>query len=471
MKQKIYFRQGIFLLTLVLFFSFLIENANAYNIEDNGVCTCSSCSDCTDALNDNTCSNVKLTTDIINYSGTCIDNPENFNNKIFDCQGHKIDGNKSSWSYGIYLYNKQNNTIRKCIITDFDYYGIFLEFSSNNTITWNNASSNNIGIYLSSSSNNTITWNNASSNKIGIYLYYSSNNTLINNTASLNSYGIYIGWNSNNDSMISNKLCYNFKYDIYNDRSSTAGNNNTCVAFYNYNDINSTGCSNVCPLNENGCNCSSCEECNYKLSHPSCSQVNLTADIINHSGTCIDNPANFNNKIFDCQGHKIDGSNNWRSYGIYLGEKQNNTIRNCIITDFDFGIYLDSSSNNTLTGNNATLNKIGIFSQKSNSIINSNFVCGNINYDFYSSNWLSSYGDNNTCGNPDGWNDKGTKGCTYSCNCTQYDLDGNNFVDIFDVVAGLEYLSYGKEIYNKECTARNKEIDLFDLLRIMERLI
>ncbi|MFN3527927.1 MAG: CARDB domain-containing protein, partial [Candidatus Altarchaeaceae archaeon] len=56
--------------------------------------------------------------------------------------------------------------------------------------------------------------------------------------------------------------------------------------------------------------------------------------------------------------------------------------------------------------------------------------------------------------------------------CTQYDLDGNNITDIFDVVAGLENLSYGKEIYNKECTARNNnKIDLFDLLAIMEKLI
>ncbi|MFN3527962.1 MAG: NosD domain-containing protein, partial [Candidatus Altarchaeaceae archaeon] len=139
------------LMSVVLFFVFL-SNVNAYDI-NNDVCTCSSCSDCTNALNDNTCSYVKLTTDIINYSGTCIDNPTNFNNKIFDCRGHKIDG--SSWwdyhkrwhhYYGIYLNGKQNNTIRNCIITDFDC-GIYLFSSSNNTLIGNNASSNDIGIY------------------------------------------------------------------------------------------------------------------------------------------------------------------------------------------------------------------------------------------------------------------------------------------------------------------------------------
>ncbi len=36
--------------------------------------------------------------------------------------------------------------------------------------------------------------------------------------------------------------------------------------------------------------------------------------------------------------------------------------------------------------------------------------------DFSSYDWQSSSGDNNTCDNPDGWNDEGTIGCTYSCN-------------------------------------------------------
>ncbi|MFN3528197.1 MAG: NosD domain-containing protein [Candidatus Altarchaeaceae archaeon] len=80
----------------------------------------------------------------------------------------------------------------------------------------------------------------------------------------------------------------------------------------------------------------------------------------------------------------MDGDDSGIGYGIYLNNKQNNTIRNCIITDFDYGIYLYSSSNNTIEGNEISNNKIGIFSNSSNSKINSNFVCGNINYDFYS---------------------------------------------------------------------------------------
>ena len=59
---------------------------------------------------------------------------------------------------------------------------------------------------------------------------------------------------------------------------------------------------------------------------------------------------------------------------------------------------------------------------------------------------------------------------THQC-CTQYDFDNNAAVDIFDVVAGLEHLSEGKEIYNQGCTARDhNEIDLFDLLTLIDKI-
>jgi parallel beta-helix repeat protein len=88
------------------------------------------------ALNDNTYNEVRLGQDILDYSGGsyCINDPENFNNKIFDCQGHVIDG--VGGNFGIYLSGKTGNTIRNCIITEFSN-GIFL-YSSSNNITRNN---------------------------------------------------------------------------------------------------------------------------------------------------------------------------------------------------------------------------------------------------------------------------------------------------------------------------------------------
>jgi len=78
--------------------------------------------------------------------------------------------------------------------------GIELGFSNNNTISFNNASSNYFpGIHLFSSANNTIANNTCSNNSDGIVLYSSSNNTIANNTYSNNSDdGIYLSSSDNN---------------------------------------------------------------------------------------------------------------------------------------------------------------------------------------------------------------------------------------------------------------------------------
>jgi len=56
-------------------------------------------------------------------------------------------------------------------------------------------------------------------------------------------------------------------------------------------------------------------------------------------------------------------------------------------------------------------------------------------------------------------------------NCVPFDLDGNQDIDIFDVVAGFEHLSEGKSISNEGCTARDQhEIDLFDLLTLIDKI-
>ena len=72
--------------------------------------------------------------------------------------------------------------------------------------------------------------------------------------------------------------------------------------------------------------------------------MKLTADITNHTGICINNPANFSNKIFDCQGNTIDGDDSGSDYGIYLNGKSGNMIKNCVVTHFTYGIYLDNTS-------------------------------------------------------------------------------------------------------------------------------
>ena len=164
-----------------------------------GICSCGdgttafggsatdACDDCEAALNDNAdCAdrvNYAGIVPITDYSETCIDNPANFNNKVFDCQGHTIDGDKI-WSdvgdSGIYLDGKSGNIIKNCIVIDFQY-GIRLYGSSNNTIISNSVNSNDYSIELESSSNNKIISNTANSMYYGITLRGSSNNNITNN--------------------------------------------------------------------------------------------------------------------------------------------------------------------------------------------------------------------------------------------------------------------------------------------------
>jgi len=521
----------------------------------SGICTCDSCSDCMAKLNDPACTEVYLTSDIIDYGGGCIYNPANFTNKIFDCQGHTIDGTGNG--EGIYLNSKENNTIKNCIISGF-YGGIYLWYSSNITIVnntvldsngedgiqvmassyntivnntikesshldisvWNtesddhcnniienntgsgdrpikyfnysvslenevlselilcnadnssiknitvigsdsiqnngiqvdrtensnftdiNSSDNFIGIVLSYfSSNNTLTnivtnhnaWfgiilfgagannitnitannnyngvtlfgssynilsdinadNNSGS---GIYLSSSSNNTLINNTARFNQYGLYATSDSVNNTLTFNIFCSNSQYDIY-DEDSNSGHDNICSLAYNYNDAGTIGCTYSCP-----CYCESCSDCMSKLNNPACTEVRLTADITDYAGTCINNPVNFNNKVFDCQGHIIDGDNSGVDFGIYLYGKANNTIKNCVITEFYHGIYLNSSSNNTITNNTANSNyDTGIYlSSSSNNILVNNTASNNGAYGIYLSSSSNNTINNNTASN------------------------------------------------------------------------
>ncbi|ODS35435.1 hypothetical protein BEH94_01360 [Candidatus Altiarchaeales archaeon WOR_SM1_SCG] len=220
---------------------------------------CSNCDDCEAKLSWTNVTTVCMDSDIINYSGSCIDNPPGFDNKTFDCQGHLIDGDRSALpdpsDYGIYLNGKSGNTIKNCLIHDFSY-GIYLKYSSGNNLIKNNASSNcynmnhddDAGIYLYSSSDNNLINNTANNNcDDGIRLWSSSNNnTLISNIfMGNNDYGIRLGSSSNN-TLISNTACGNPDSDIYDGGTGNLGEENTCNKTYGWDDYGLNGCTYVC---------------------------------------------------------------------------------------------------------------------------------------------------------------------------------------------------------------------------------
>ncbi|MEM4714317.1 MAG: NosD domain-containing protein, partial [Candidatus Nanoarchaeia archaeon] len=222
-----------------------------------------------------------------------------------------------------------------------------------------------------------VTFNNLYLNNYGIYLNSSLNTILENNSIDSNSYGIFSF--QSNSVINSNFVCNNTNYDFYSDNwLSSSGDNNRCNNPDGWNDTGKIGCKYKCY-----CLCTNCTSCTNALNDPSCTEVKLTANISNFAGTCINNSAGFNNKIFDCQGHTIDGDDSGWDYGIYLNSKQNNTIKNCIFTDFAIGIYLNLSSNNVIINNTAVSNTAhGIVCElfSSNNLIANNTASSNINY-------------------------------------------------------------------------------------------
>jgi len=328
----------------------------AYTPTGGGACSCDSCSDCTDALNDNTnCyTEVQLTTTINDHSGNCIDNPENFTNKTFNCAENQIDGDGTG-GIGIFLENKENNTITNCLISDFEY-GIWLSSSNGNNIS-SNWIYNSIldGIYINSSSNNNLTDNYVYDSGLnGLNLSASMNNVLINNNISGNGrYGFYADSASTGNSLDSNTLCVNNQlhsnfFDVYDDDSNTF-TNNTCDSSYP-----SGKCDNPCSycyIRNGGGVCTvpsggdcSCVQAALNDNANCYKEVRLDGNVSVY-GTCIDNPPRFQHKTLNCLNNVIQGV--VPGYGIYLIDKTNVTIKNCAIKGFTTGIYGEYIANSS----------------------------------------------------------------------------------------------------------------------------
>ncbi len=163
-----------------------------------------------------------------------------------------IDGNKvnntAGIQQGLYLYRTTYSLIVRLLVTNCRSYGIYLDSSSNNTVTGNTCQGNNsYGIYLGSySSNNTVIGNTCQgNNSYGIYLgSYSSNNTVTGNTCQGNDNGICLGFSSNN-TVTGNTCQGNNSYGIrlYNSSNNTV-TGNTCQGNNSYGIYLGPSCSN-----------------------------------------------------------------------------------------------------------------------------------------------------------------------------------------------------------------------------------
>jgi parallel beta-helix repeat protein len=136
-------------------------------------------------------------------------------NITIDGNGYVVQGNRSDDISGLCLANINHVIVKNINIESF-VYGIWLDSSSNSTLSGNNAMANNFGIYLGSSSDNCVSQNNITNSPCsGIELGYSSNcNNISGNYIANGGNGIVLGNSSNCNCIIENNLTANNQYAI-----------------------------------------------------------------------------------------------------------------------------------------------------------------------------------------------------------------------------------------------------------------
>jgi len=136
--------------------------------------------------------------------------------EFFNTNNSKImNNNISSNNIGIHLRYSSNNIIANNTVSSNNWNGILLDsLSNNNTIVNNTISNNEVGIYLYSSSNNIIANNTVSNNGYGIFLWYSSSNTIYLNNF-INTYQVCSDYYSTNIWNSTSQMTYTYGGKTY----------------------------------------------------------------------------------------------------------------------------------------------------------------------------------------------------------------------------------------------------------------
>jgi parallel beta-helix repeat protein len=148
----------------------------------------------------------------------------------------------------------------------------------------------------------------------------------------------------------------------------------------------------------------------------------LIGDIIDsYASTCITISAS--DVVLDCQGYRIDGTDNSNSIGISIPtDLVNVTVRNCVITDWEGGIQVGSSA--VITGNNISSNYYGIENTGNGATYYNNYL-NNTQEDYHETISLTFLVTNTWYSTIDGYN----VGNKWEKNTDCTDSDGDNICD------------------------------------------
>jgi parallel beta-helix repeat protein len=343
------------------------------------------------------------------------------NNIIIDGNGYTVQGPQSG--SGISLTDISNVTIENANVENV-YFGIWLESSSNNTVSKNNVTANSgDGIFLDSSGD-VLSDNNVTANSIdGIFLYSSSGDVLSDNNVALNSFdGIYLDSSSNNNTVSGNNVVANNGEGIEIDSSSGNVLSDSVIEDNKYNFgvsgsvlgdfMNSVDTSNlvdgkpiyyitsksnlvITPQNYPSIGYMAIVNC----TNTTVQGLTLTNDgegilLAFTNGSKITNNNVTNNGdgiyLYSCSSDTVSGNNaTANSSGILLeGSADNIVSGNDAIANSLIGIYIEDSSNDdTVGGNNVTANASGIYlySSSSNAVSCNNATANGVGIHLYSS--------------------------------------------------------------------------------------
>ncbi|MBY8991961.1 MAG: right-handed parallel beta-helix repeat-containing protein [Candidatus Lokiarchaeota archaeon] len=254
-----------------------------------------------------------------------------------------------------------------------NYYGFYLQYSTNSFLTGNTANNNDdSGFHLWYSTNNTLLSNNANDNSKGIYLQYSTNNTLTSNKPNENRDGIYLYTSPNNiltDNVLVNNGFGMLSYTVEDSiqalvRNNTINQKDLIYLQYGMDNVISSEVGQIILVN-----CSSLRIENLVFEERISTAFSL------HFSTNISIINNTFNSVFT---------------GLHLWFSNNNTLIGNTACNSINGFTLYTSTNNTLLDNTASNNHIGFFlyASSNNTLINN---IANYNYEYGIYLGLSNY--------------------------------------------------------------------------------
>jgi parallel beta-helix repeat protein len=355
----------------------------------------------------------------------------------------------NSNNYGIEL-SSSNNTFLSNNTINNNNYGIELSSSNNTFLSNNTINNNNYGIFLSSSYNNTISGGSVALSSTADYFLHLSGTTnnftstnftaarkiYFNDTTSWFNYrndttnNIWLKTKVSGTTTITRKLTsWSQALMQWNDSS-----NATITATYNITGLTPNSNYNVynnsIPIAGSPFNSGPSGQISFTIYLPASQQREIKVE---SAGACTDfitslpypisqsnryycvnsdlyigsqNAINFSsgvqNSTLDCLGYNLDGNN--VGYGVYLtgSGTKNNTIKNCIITDFYYGFYLSSTTNITIINNsiiNSYDNGVQLYSVSNINIINNTAVNNMDGFNLFSSSSNNRFIDNDANNN------------------------------------------------------------------------